>query len=167
ETVSAIHRFRDLATNDLTIRGQNAHELLSSLNKNILNPSYLGKWVPGLVIQQLGADRMLDAAAAAQQVAVGGEAPKKDLASDIAASRTYDHPPVEKARQYSININDLWTAPEHMYQTGPNGEPWAMLASGSMVVDKNGPMLILRDENGVEVGRESLSTATWKLPNDE
>ncbi|QNN98079.1 hypothetical protein SEA_FEDE_31 [Microbacterium phage Fede] len=146
-----------------------------NLESSVLNPNYLGTWTPDLVVQHLGADRALDASGSEVQINIGGMTPKNYRASDIAARRTNEHPPVEMARSIAFDATTFHSEVSNVFAPGLNGEPWAILEGASVVAPRydraskqwtgTGPTLVVKDANGVEVERISLHTALRDIYN--
>lgn len=117
-------------------------------------------WSPEIVTQILNADTYLGSSGSKMQVSKGGLKPQNQLAADIAATRTYTFPPAEDARTYSIPLQDLVESRKNIYETGLDGDMWALMQGASVVVeDGTGPVLRVYDAAGQEVQQHGLNFA--------
>ena len=174
EIHKATQQFRELVF-DVKPRQATPEEYRKGLEKTVLNPYLLGTWTPDLVTQHLGADRALDASGSEVQINIGGLTPKNYRASDISATRTNAHPPVELARTMTFDAKAFNDARGNVFELGLNGEPWAILEGASVVAPRfdretktwtgQGPTLVVRDQNGAEVERISLHAALRGIQN--
>ena len=137
--------------------------LIDELRKTVMNRRYLGDWSVALVTQHLGADRAMDAAASAQQIAIGGLTPQVFLGASNSAVRTYDVPPIEKARPISF-APDALVKNTSDFAPDLNGEPWMILQGAAVVTDSL--RLVVRDSDGNELGSYSMGNASlWDIPS--